>query len=181
MTQDTSKDSQLSAIRANDEKVLKLLYRENYPQVEKYVLANNGTAEEAKDIFQEAFIATWRNIQLGKFTEGSLEAYLFRIAKNKWIDYLRINKRMHKVPLTDEIPETNETAVTEELLKKIKENFRLLGDLCRDVLERFYFYRQSMQTIAGALKWTEATARNNKYRCLQQLRKSVNANNKPGE
>jgi RNA polymerase sigma factor (sigma-70 family) len=191
MQQDTPAsniESQLSAIRNNDENALKLLYKANYPKIERYVIGNNGTAEEAKDIFQDAFVAVWRNIQLGKFEaqqEGSLEAYLFRISKNKWLDHLRFSKRMQKVPLTEEVNEVQESDLKAEeeqlLIKKIKQNFRLLGELCRDVLERFYYHRQSMRVIAKELNWTEATARNNKYRCLQQLRKSINSNSTNSE
>ncbi len=58
---------QLMRIKANDEKVLGELYRHNYRKVENYILKNSGTAEHAKDIFQEAFLALWPNVQLNKF------------------------------------------------------------------------------------------------------------------
>lgn len=174
---------QLSAIRKNDEKALRLLYQSNYPKVQKFVLDNNGNTDEAKDIFQEAFISCWRNIQLDKFQpqhEAALDAYLFQIAKNKWLDRLRLIKKVQLVPITNEsngIGDTKELAEKEEqLIRSIKENFLRIGDLCRDTLQRFYYQRQSMQMIADAMGWTEATARNNKYRCLQQLRKLINSN-----
>lgn len=174
----------LSAIRNNDEKALKILYQNNYYKVERYVMENTGTSNEAKDIFQEAFIALWRNIQLGRFQpeyEGSLDAYLFSIAKNKWLDHLRNVKRNQTVSITIESNGIeNIQELTEEenrSLKNIKESLKLLGDICREVLKRFYYQRQSMRTIAEEMNWTEATARNNKYRCLQQLRKFVNAKN----
>ena len=52
------------------------------------------TEEEAKDIYQEAFIIVWRNVQLEKFTPGNeseVAGYLFNVAKYKWIDHLRSN------------------------------------------------------------------------------------------
>lgn len=184
MPTDTSINQQtlLSAIRNNDEKALKILYQNNYPNVEKYVLENSGSIDQARDIFQEAFISLWRNIQLDRFHpqhETSLDAYLFRIAKNKWLDQLRLQKRNQTVALKDsrEIEELELTADENEFLKSIKKNFMRLGDVCRDVLQRFYYLRQSMKTIAGAMGWTEATARNNKYRCLQQLRKLITTKN----
>ena len=173
----------LSAIKNNDEKVLKLLYQSNFARVEKYVQENSGTTEQAKDIFQEAFISLWRNIQLDRFQphhETSLDAYLFRIAKNKWLDHLRIQKRNQTVSLKAESNEPRELELSAEeqyLLKSIKDNFRRLGEICQKVLERFYYLRQSMKTIAESMNWTEATARNNKYRCLQQLRKLITAKN----
>lgn len=186
MTPDTSLkyQDQLSAIRENNEKVLKLLYQANYIKVERYVLDNSGTSDEAKDIFQEAFIALWRNIQLDRFQPqngASLDAYLFSIARNKWLDYLRNVKRVRTISISIEsngienIPEL--TVKESRSLKNIKESLQLLGEVCKEVLKRFYYQRQSMRTIAEAMNWTEATARNNKYRCLQQLRKLMNDKN----
>jgi DNA-directed RNA polymerase specialized sigma24 family protein len=41
------------------------------------------------------------------------------------------------------------------------------------VLTLYYFMKQSMSKIAAVFSWTEATAKNNKYRCLQRLRNMV--------
>lgn len=186
MPTDTSINQQtlLSAFRNNDEKALKILYQNSYHKVERYVLENNGSISEAKDIFQEAFIALWRNIQLDRFQpqhDASLNAYLFSIARNKWLDHLRNAKRNQTISITIESNGIeNIQELTEEesrSLKGIKESLKMLGDVCREVLKRFYYRRQSMRTIAEEMNWTEATARNNKYRCLQQLRKYVNAKN----
>ena len=175
---------QVQAVRQNDESELKALYQRNYAKVERYVLDNNGSEEEAKDVFQEAFIAVWRNVQLGKYQQqenSSLDAYLVRIAKNKWLDQLRINKRRPVVSLTEQVNGTAEEdglpQIEQQALDSIKKNLGLLGQMCREVLARFYYRKESMREIAADMNWTEATARNNKYRCLQQLRKMVNSKN----
>jgi RNA polymerase sigma factor (sigma-70 family) len=171
---------QLAAIKENNEAALKALYQQNYPKIESYVMANNGTADEAKDIYQEAFIAVWRNIQLNKFTpvsETSLAGYLYQVAKNKWLDHLRSGHYKNVVPLEGH---ENGTHRVEELpdnqqayLAAIRQNFTKLGNSCRELLNRFYFQKESLRTIALAFQWTEATAKNNKYRCLQQLRELI--------
>ncbi len=174
---------QIKAIRGNDEKALKLLYQNNYPRLEKYVLANSGTIDEARDIYQEAFIAVWRNIQLDRFQaydETSLDRYLYQVAKNKWLDFLRSAKRKTIVPLTDGENGLHETIdlseAEQQRITNIRTNFKRLGQQCRDILERFYYQKQSMRTISTAMKWTEATAKNNKYRCLQKLRELLKTN-----
>lgn len=75
---ETSKLTFFSAFKANDEVALRIFYKENYCKTKNYVLNNSGTIEHAKDIYQEAFIAVWRNIQLDKFypeNGNSLEGY----------------------------------------------------------------------------------------------------------
>lgn len=182
MAQDTAGNrnrvlQQVEAIKADDNRVLKALYVENYPKIEKFILANNGSSDEARDIFQEAFLACWRNIQLDKFSpenDTALAGYLYRIARNKWMDHLRSGRYLRTVPLMDDQEDHPEepTADPEQLLyiDAVKNNFSKLGDSCRDVLTRFYFRKESMGTIAQAFGWTDATARNTKYRCLQKLK-----------
>ena len=82
----------IEAIKVNDIVALKHLYKINYPKVEVLVLKNNGTKEHAKDIFQDAFLALWKNVKQDKFVpqnESSINGYLYTIAKHKWMDYLR--------------------------------------------------------------------------------------------
>src|SRR6187431_3228023 len=93
-----------AAILANDDKALEALYTTNFYKTETFVLANSGTAEEAKDIYQEAFISVWQNIKAGRFVPqngSSLEAYLFQIVKHKWYDYLKAAKKMKLLPVED--------------------------------------------------------------------------------
>ncbi|MEO6682794.1 MAG: sigma-70 family RNA polymerase sigma factor [Ginsengibacter sp.] len=169
------------AIKATNEEVLKNLYEENYHKVENYVLANSGTRQDAKDIYQEAFISLWRNIQMDKFfpeNEHSINAYLFRIAKNKWLDHLRSCHFKKTVPLMDisenkrEEKKESEELSTEDaqFIIEVKKHFQELGENCQELLIRFYYKKESMRTISKQFNWTEASTRNNKYRCIQKLR-----------
>lgn len=171
------------AIRFNDEAALRQLYATNYPRVERFVLNNSGNQDQAKDVFQEAFIAVWRNIQMDKFqpqNESSLDAYIFQIAKNKWMDQLRSSHFTRVVSMEkavvpqqeDDLPVEGEHAY----LEAVKTHFKSLGENCRKVLRSFYFDNQSMKDIADAMGWTEATAKNNKYRCIQKLKELINKN-----
>ena len=182
MRQDTATNKinpidQIEAIKADDNRVLKALYQDNYPKIEKFILANNGSSDQARDIYQEAFIACWRNIQLDKFipeNDTALSGYLYRIARNKWMDHLRSAHYQRTIPLiegqADQAEEITISTDQQAYLQAVKENFSRLGDSCRDVLTRFYFRKESMSTIAAAFNWTDATARNTKYRCLQKLK-----------
>ncbi|RYF90867.1 MAG: hypothetical protein EOO03_02740, partial [Chitinophagaceae bacterium] len=78
----------LHAVKNNNGQVLRQLYNDNFKTLLQYILQNSGTADDAKDIYQETFIAVWKNIQLGKFIpqhENALSAYIFQVGKNKWI------------------------------------------------------------------------------------------------
>ena len=168
-----------SAIKANNELLLKKLYQDNYPKIEHLVTTNSGNEEDAQDIYQEAFLAVWRNIQLNKFipeSENNLSGYLYQVARNKWIDQLRSRKLRTTVALDNEpsiepIEEISEE--DNEQIDLIKKHFNSIGDQCKSLLERFYFFKESLRKIAAHFSWTEASAKNNKYRCLQKLRSLI--------
>ena len=50
-----------------------------------------GSAEDAEDVLQEALLAAWRSI--GRFDGQSLRAWLYRIATNRCLNYLRGESR----------------------------------------------------------------------------------------
>jgi len=158
---------------------LKTFYVNNYPKIRHYVINNQGSEDEAKDVYQEAFLAVWRNIQLDKFRpegEDSLAGYLFRIGKNKWLDHLRSNEFKKVVPMPLGQPDMPAEPTTDDAhyIEAVKGQMKQLGDKCREVLQMFYYKKQPMREIAAAFNWTEATAKNNKYRCLEQLRNLIN-------
>ncbi|MCR6721081.1 MAG: sigma-70 family RNA polymerase sigma factor [Chitinophagaceae bacterium] len=160
-----------------DEGFLKELYDEHFRAVEIYVTKNSGQLDDAYDLYQEVFLAVWRNIQLGKFHPADkveFGAYLFQVAKFKWIDQLRARKvrpisgiEAPDLPAEEWVPPDPNDA---KRISEVREKFALLGENCRQLLHRFYFLKQRLQEIARHFKWTEPTAKNNKYRCLQQLR-----------
>lgn len=168
------------AIKSGDKEALDRLYVENFPKVRDYVMKNNGSEEQAKDVYQEAFISVWRNIQLDKFTpenDHSLVAYLVKVAKFKWIDFLRSRNYRDFTSLQEDLPtdgQVSEDEEEEKYFKLVKKHFDTLDDNCREILKRFYFYGQSMEEIGKRFKWTKETTRNNKYRCLKKLRELIN-------
>ena len=173
----TQTQNQVAALLYNDEKIIEQLYKINFQKAAQFIGNNGGTEEEAKDIYQEAFIAAWQNVRAGKFIaqEGSsLEAYIFQVAKFKWFDHLKKNKQKKMVALEDEgFADHIYSNEEQEYIEKVTLHFNKLGEQCRQVLKLFYFMKQSMNKIATAFSWTEATAKNNKYSCLQRLREMV--------
>lgn len=168
----------VDAIRANDENILKKLYTNNFRKVETFILMNNGSPPQAKDTYQEAFIAVWRNVKAGKFhpeNETALQGYLYTIAKNKWTDFLRSSRYKKTGALPDQLERPEEFSPddmmkTDEKMSKVMDAFGRLGIPCKELLTQFYFGKKSVREIASALQIEEASARNKKYRCMQKLK-----------
>ncbi len=170
-----------TAASESPDAVLRALYEKNYTAVKHFVLKNSGDEDDAKDIYQEAFLTFWRNQEMGKFEavhDGAIAAYILKIAKFKWIDQLRKNK-ISPVLLQENMPEDNWYAdenISEQetiYLNRVVKYFEVLGEPCKELLHRFYYLKEKLKTIAIQFSWTEATVKNNKYRCLQKLRSTV--------
>lgn len=170
----------VQGVQNNDRVVLKKLYEQNFNRTRNYILQNSGTEENAKDIYQEAFIAFWKNVRENRFkteNSGSLEAYIFTIAKNKWLDHLRMGKsgkniRIVKLPVM-ETADTNEAERENDYEYKLEMAMQAishLGEECKEMLKQFYFHKRSLRAISEMFGINENSARNKKYRCIQQLR-----------
>lgn len=160
-----------------------LLYQRNFDPIRKFVLINKGNVQQAEDIYHEAFMVAWRNVQLGKYefrSEQSMNAYILAIGKNKWIDMLRSasrNKTLHLVKEVESEGAEDAEAFNEERdIGIVKKQFKKLGENCQQLLIAFYFKKKSMREIAEMRGWTASTSKNNKYRCLQKLRELINQN-----
>jgi RNA polymerase sigma factor (sigma-70 family) len=158
----------LKRIRNGDESALDYLYKKNYKMMTKIVLNNNGSEDEAKDIFQEALIVFWQKAVSGNLVLSSkISTYIYSICQNLWRKELERKSR-----LSDEerdLPELDE-ADRIERIKVINECIEKLGETCRKILTYYYFDDLSMQDIAKVMGFANAdTAKTKKYKCKKEL------------
>ena len=172
----------ICSIKSNESDVLKHFYTTNYKKVELLILKNSGSIEHAKDIYQEAFISVWTQIKNDKFiprNDTALQGYLYKIAKNKWMDVLRSKSFKNSKSINFEtltyINDDNDEDIDlkSNKLKLAMAAFKNLGKPCKQLLSVFYFEKKSIKEIASELKIEENTARNKKYRCMEKLRAMV--------
>ena len=172
----------ITAIKSNDSVAIKSFYVSNYRKTQSLVLNNSGTEEDAKDVYQEAFIVVWNNIKNNHFmpiNETAIEGYLFSIAKNKWMDIIRssrfkkTNNGINEDILKEQVTEVYQDEIYDLKLKSTMSAFKILGEPCKELLTTFYFEKKSLKDIATSLNIEETTARNKKYRCMEKLRSMI--------
>lgn len=163
----------------NDEQAIAKFYNTNFNKVRSYVLKNSGTEQDAKDVYQEAFIVLWRKVteEIGFIkSESKAAGFLYQVSKNKWLDQLRSSRVKLKTELSENgiyaEPESEEDEY-EVRLKEMKNALHKLGSQCKELLTLFYYAQKSMDEIGQNLKMNSASARNQKYRCMKQLRELV--------
>jgi RNA polymerase sigma factor (sigma-70 family) len=167
-------DDRLSGLLRNDPASIRALYSAHFGTVRRFVLANSGTVDDARDVFQEAVTVLWLRAREGTLAAGTDPgAYVFSIARNKWLDTVRsaAHRRMNIVHDQRMHPAAVEPDDgVEERLARLRAIYERLDEKCRTVLDRFYFERKDLVAIAHELGVEEESIRTIKYRCMMKLR-----------
>ncbi len=156
--------------------------QKTYPSIKKWILSNNGTKQDAEDVFQETLIVFCINCRKPDFQLSySISTYLTAIAKNIWFSILR--KRDKVVAIPEESDTTTDFEMIEERYNLAQQAFNLLGEKCKLLLEKFYVLKLSFEEIKHELGFsTVEIAKNQKYRCLQKAKEIyVSLTEKGGE
>lgn len=131
-----------------------------------------GSADEAQDVLQEAFISAFRN--LGSYRgDASFGAWLKRIVVNKAITALQ--KRKHEsLPEDDRWdvaePETPDVYRDELTVERVKQAISQLPDGYRSVLTLYLIEGYDHEEIAGIMGITESTSKSQLNRAKNKLR-----------
>ncbi|HVG12662.1 MAG TPA: sigma-70 family RNA polymerase sigma factor [Flavisolibacter sp.] len=168
----------LEGLAINDTKAIETIYKENYNMVQSLVTANNGSSDDAKDIFQEAMMVLFEKARSGTFELNCLlKTYVYSVCRRLWL-----KKLLHQNRFTLSDVEAETVAVEEDLDHHYRkdEEFGMmenamgnLGEPCKSLLEAYYLQKRNMQEIAASFGYTNAeNAKNQKYKCLIRLKKA---------
>jgi len=80
------------------------LYEENFDRIYRYIVLKIGNRTEAEDLTQQVFLNALKSISSYRFKGMPFSSWLYRIAHNQVVDYLRKKSRRPTVPLDDSIP-----------------------------------------------------------------------------
>ena len=178
MKPEINEKSLLEGLAASDKKAVETIYQDNYNMVQSLVINNNGSSDDAKDIFQEAMIVLYEKVRSGSFELNcQIKTYVYSVCRRLWLKRLQQLNR-YSAPLGD-----TETvvAVEEEIegheqrnaeFEMMEKAINSLGEPCKSLLEAYYIQKQNMQVIAANFGYTNSdNAKNQKYKCLMRLKK----------
>ncbi len=188
MNPDIKDQDLLKGLALNDKKAVETIYRDNYNMVQSLVVNNNGTVQEAKDVFQEGMIVLFEKARSGSFELNcQLKTYVYSVCRRIWLKRLQqLNRFSIEADSVAEVVPVEEDL--EEHEKKDQEFVMLekaigsLGEPCKSLIEAFYIQKRNMQDIASQFGYTNAdNAKNQKYKCLMRLKKIFFAHYKNGK
>jgi RNA polymerase sigma factor (sigma-70 family) len=177
----------LQGLARSDKKAIETIYRENYNMIQSLIINNSGSAEDARDVFQETMIVLYERVRSGSFELNCLiKTYVYSVSRRLWLKRLQ---QMNKYsPVTDNLQETVPVEEEIEENERINNEFQAmdkaissLGEPCKGLLEAYYLEKKNMQEIALSFGYTNAdNAKNQKYKCLMRLKKIFFAQYKNG-
>jgi RNA polymerase sigma factor (sigma-70 family) len=167
----------VSEIRKDNKKALGELYKTHYPMAVHLICSNSGTEDEAKDIFQESLIAFYEKVKTPGFTlTCKIKTYLYAVCHRLWLKRLSEKKKFNRLQESETLQGIDEEMeaieVSEKKFQVIGTALGNLGEPCRTIIEDFYVRDLSMEAIRDKHNYTSAdNAKNQKYKCLQRLKK----------
>ncbi len=168
----------LQGLARNDKRSVETIYRDNYNVIQSLIINNNGSSDDAKDVFQEAMIVLYEKARSGNFELNcQIRTYVYSVCRRLWLKRLQQTSRytgdLHHieavVPVDDDIEEHSRRDSEFEMMEKA---IGSLGEPCKSLLEAYYLQKKNMQEIAASFGYTNAeNAKNQKYKCLMRLKK----------
>ncbi len=171
----------LTYLQQNDRKGIEEIYRLYAHKVGRMIVANQGTIEDAGDIFQEALIDILKRCADTSFQlTCPFEAYLIVICKRKWLNLLKTQKKAQVTNIPEQVftnkqEEWNEAerlALQTEQETTIMQLLDNLSQSCKDIIKACIQNRQQEQ-IAKKMGISYAYLRKKKSECMAGLGKLV--------
>lgn len=175
MTMFTNEQELLAALRRSDSSAFREVYVLHFNMVKYFIVKNNGTADDAHDIFQEAMVVLFDKLNSADFVlTSSLKTWIYAVCRNKWLKQLekqKKNLRLVDFEKADDVQLPEDVEEQNEKSEMLRNNLARLGVGCRKLLLLFYYFKKSMEEIAVELNYTNAgNAKSQKYKCLQKLK-----------
>jgi len=171
-------DGLIKGLAAGDRKVIEGIYKDHFNMIQSLIVNNNGSADDAQDIFQEAMVVLYEKVRTGSFELNcQLKTYLYSVSKRLWLKRLQQNSRLWSQEIDPETTiQVDEEIATHEKrdaeFELMSQAIQRLGEPCKSLLEAYYLKKMNMQDIALQFGYTNSdNAKNQKYKCLMRLKK----------
>lgn len=177
----------LGKLAINDKTAIESIYKDHYKVIQHLIINNNGSEDDARDVFQEALIVLYQKARSPQFELNcQIRTYLYSVCRRLWLKRLQ-SIRIFETP-TDTLDERVAVDEDVEVHEKIDKQYGIMrsalgkiGEPCKSLLEAFYIHNKNMQEISSYFGYTNAdNAKTQKYKCLMRLKKLFFAQYKNG-
>ena len=145
--------------KSQDKEAFRSLFKHFSPFLKAFLIKSGGvTPENAEELVQETMIKVWRKAPSYSSAQASASTWIYTIARNTRIDWLRKQNRqnpdlLHAEDLYDERDNPTPLSSLSQIRTKklISEQLSQLPVEQAEVLQLMYFQGQSGQQVANTL------------------------------
>ena len=160
---------------------LEALFREYYPRVYAYIRYRINDVAEAEDLTSEILERALTHLSSFDARKGAFSTWLFRIAHNAFVNYLRKRQRRGKYhtafPLEETLvagePTPEQVILREEQIAYLISSVQMLSSRQQEILSLRFAGRLTNREIARVLNMNERTVSVTILRALRKLRQQI--------
>ena len=160
----------------------KKLYLEYRTRIYWYIYRKISREEEAQDLTADVFLKLYENLeQLEERKKGEVLAWLYTVARNQSIDYLR-KTRVRKTETLEEDDRNGATkvfdnfvaeAMKESDIAEIQGVLAVVDETAREIMQLRYEEELSFNEISEVVGKSEGACKMTLYRALEKLREEI--------
>ena len=158
-----------------DREAFTYIYDLHFDKIYRYIYVRVRSQAEAEDLTQDVFIKAYEGLKNYKWRELPITAWLFRIAHNRVVDYLRKVSKEKRADLNeaDTISAGDPVSMTEQNFEvyELKEALNKLPAAQRDVAALRFISELSISEVALTLGKSEGTVKALQFNAIASLRK----------
>ena len=159
----------------HDPVALTQIYEENFDRIYRYIVLKIGDRTEAEDMTQQVFVNVLKSISSYKWQGMPFTSWLYRIAHNQIVDFLRKKSRRATVPLDESMPSTGndpESAAVQRLeIEGLALAAKKLTAAQQEVISLRFAAELSISECARAMGKSEGAVKALQHSAIVALRK----------
>ena len=170
-------ESLVRRAQKRDAEAFAQLYENYFDKIYRYVVLKIGSKTEAEDVTQQVFLNALQSISSFKWKGRPFSAWLFRIAHNQIVDYLRKKTRQATVPLDESLASasSNPGLAAEHSLdvEQLLSATRQLTEAQREVISLRFSSELSIAQVAKIMGKSQGAVKALQHSAIVALRKAL--------
>lgn len=183
---DLSEEETIFGLITLNDSILRDIYNKTFPEIERRIIFDGGSFEDAEDVFQMALMILTEKVRQGRYNKKStIYTYLYAIAENIWKNEKKkigtrnktfvYNQEDHFERIGGTVEKGGMIDIEKpEGFEKIQKEVDLLPENCRKIINKYYYEELDIETIAKSLGYANtASLSNQKSKCLKKLKEKL--------
>ena len=172
--------------RQGDHEAFAQLYENHFDKIFRYVVLKIGNQAEAQDMTQQVFVKAYESIGSYQLQGVPFTAWLFRIAHNQMVDYVRKQSKRQTVWLDETIQVRDDSDLEHDVETKIEMEqvvsaSKQLTKAQREVISLRFAGGLSITEAAKTMRKSEGAIKALQHSAILALRKTLLAGDNGGK